>query len=64
MYNDVQCVHRPRTLNLRPCRPATDLSTDLMVSHLIRMKRSCHCTSRRWYTRLSSTILKSEKLMG
>lgn len=29
-----------QTLNLRPCKPVTDLTTDLMVSHFMRLKRS------------------------
>ena len=52
------------TLNLRPCNPATLLSTDLMMSHFIRLKRSTHCPSKSSYTCASSNTLKSLMLKG
>ena len=57
-------AERGGTLNLRPCRPATDLRADLTVSHLRRLNRSRHWPSRLWYTRLSSSTLKSRIFTG
>ena len=52
------------TLNLRPCRPATLLSTDLIMSHFMRLNRSTQRPSKSSYTCASSSTLKSLMLKG
>lgn len=58
------CGEMVGTLNLRPWRPATLLSTDLMMSHFMRLKRSTQRPSKSWYTCASSNTLKSLMLKG